>query len=220
MLHSVMLNHLKFPIHASSSLMLVVPIAQHSVDGIFGRIFRHILPNFQGMWLGSLPELETTDPENRIRTRACQSPAQALAMGEHHSWSKVDLQTEKERDWENETQREPVIFPFLRKTVLRLDSKRFLKFLIMNPLQLACQQNDSWLRHKVGVCWQATDLWRNVELAGGWGWVGVSQQGKGKCMSRWNQQSTRRGKKAAGSTTIIEKLPPNTQAMGFPRAKF
>lgn len=42
--------------------------------------------------------------------------------------------SETEKEKQTERQGEPVILPFLKKTGLRLDSKRFPTFIIINPL--------------------------------------------------------------------------------------
>lgn len=150
---------LKSPIHASSSPMLTLPIAWHSVDDIFGMPAQFSFPSPEissqspSGCNGISPQIRSSWPRahgqtmlrtgairspwvgTRIRTRSCQSPAQAVAMGEHQSWSKAGLQTEKKttnfrakaknmRETERNRQRGPLIFSFLRKTILSLDSKR------------------------------------------------------------------------------------------------
>lgn len=104
-------------------------------------------------------ELETTDPENMvkpcggpgstrspkagtgIKTIACQSPSQADLWGsitlKQTSLQKektANIQAKAENMKETETQREPIVFSYLRKAVLRLDSMRSPKFFFINPL--------------------------------------------------------------------------------------
>lgn len=73
--------------------------------------------------------LKTKEKENiwrASREKTANIQAKAKNMRAAHS------ETEKEK--QTERQGEPVILPFLKKTGLRLDSKRFPTFIIINPL--------------------------------------------------------------------------------------
>lgn len=132
---------LEAPYTCLFQLKIAVPIPWHSVDGIFGGYLDISSQSPSGCdWALS--------QNYKHQTRCTElGPAHVKVLHRHLLWGNIILETklfyrQRKRDTERlkQTQREPIIFPFLRKTVLRLDSERFPKFLIINPLQLACQQ--------------------------------------------------------------------------------
>lgn len=161
----------------------------------------------------------------RIRTTVCQSSTQNDIIREHLPWSKDGLQKDKKlniqakaENWrereilrKRQRQTKPVIVPFLRKAVHRLDSMSFSKFLITNPQKLFSQQNDSWLRHKLGVAWQATVLQRIYVLG-----CGV-QKGRGKCHVTVQPAVHEERRKSSYFNFCVRLSPEKSQ--GFPESK-
>lgn len=94
------------------------------------------------------------------------------------SWSTEGERTEnirlrlrtlgKERDWEGETEIERACnLPISQENCPEIGFHELPQVLYYKSSVINLQQNDSWLRHKLGVGWQARDLQRICGIACG-----------------------------------------------------